>query len=112
MPLIQQSYALALFGFDARQAVSFSKEFSETVAQLSVLAEGSALSIDAAPLSEWIVSARGKKLVVSLYSESLKKTKTIEASLVSDVIFEKSFREKTTIVLKKENSGLAIDSYP
>lgn len=112
MPLIQQSYALALFGLDARQAVSFSKEFSETVAQLSVLADGSSLSIDAAPLGEWVVFARGKKLVVSIYSESLEKTKTIDATLVSNVFFEKTFSEKTTIVLKKENSGLAIDSYP
>ncbi len=112
MPLIQQSYALALFGLDVRQAVSFSKEFAETAAQLSVLADNSALSIEARPLHEWTVSAKGKKLVVSLRSESLGKTKTIETTLVPDLFFEKSFREKTTLVLKKENAVLTIDCYP
>jgi len=112
MPLVQRSYSLALFGFDSRQAVSFSEEFSETVLQLSILADGSALSIDARPLHEWNIIARGKTLSVSLRSESLGKTKDIETSLATGVFFEKSFGEKTTIILKKNNGKLTIDSYP
>lgn len=112
MPLVQKTYALALFGFDVRQAVSFSKEFAETVAQLSVLSDNSSLSIEARPLHEWAVSAKGKKFAVSVRSESLGKTKTIETTLVSDLFFEKVFSEKTTLVLRKENALLAIDSYP
>ena len=113
MPLIQRAYALALFGFDARQAVSFSKQFSEAVKQLSVLADDSSFSIEISPLHAWSVSAKEKKLVVFFQSKQLEKTKTIEAELVMPFAeFTKDFDAKSEIVLKKENGALVIYSNP
>lgn len=112
LPLIARTFELALFGFDSRQAVSFSKEFAETVAQLSILSDGSVLPVEATPMHDWIVSVSGGKLSVSLSSPELGKTKTIETGLVSVFSFKKSFGEKEVFLLKKKNGALTVDSYP
>lgn len=113
LPLIQRTYALALFGFDARQALSFSKQFSESVKQLSILSDGSALTLEINPMHEWRVAASGKKLAVEVSSKNLEKTKTIETELIADVSdFENNFSEKTTFLLKKRNGALVVNSNP
>ncbi|GEM_PF-2495012 len=111
LPLIQRAYALALFGFDARQAESFSRDFAQKARQLSILSENSVLSIEIQPLQEWQISASGKKLVVSFGSKQLGKTKTIETELFADfALFEKTASGKTVLVLEKKGGLLVVNS--
>lgn len=113
LPLVQRTYALALFGFDVRQALSFSREFAETSKQLSILAEKSSMAIEISALHDWTVHADGKKLLVSISSAELGKTKLIESELALETEkFEKTFNGQQKLVLRKNGPLLTIDSYP
>jgi hypothetical protein len=109
-PLLQDSYSLAVFGFDSMQASAFSKEFAERVSMLSILADGSYFSIEAWPLSEWIVKADGNVFSVSLNRPGRREPRVFSLGLSQELNFEKRVSKKTSFFLSKQDGFLTVDT--
>ena len=110
LPLLQKSYAAALFGIDARNASFFSESLAQASRELSVLGEGTAVSIGINPLNPWQISVQGNRLLVSVSSGVLGKTKEFSAELsMPAASFSKEFSEKAALKVSKTSGLLVID---
>ena len=66
LPLLNGIYAASLFGLDALNAGAFSSALQQSIEEMAFQADGSLSQVEARPLTSWLVSLEGERLLVSV----------------------------------------------
>jgi len=110
LPLLNSVYDLSLFGLDCVNAKRFSFSLQEAIEEASFQADGSLVSIEANPLTNWLLSSSGNSLAILVQGPGESK-KSFEVIFPNQLHLDNaSITSKTSFVLRK-NAGQILLEY-
>lgn len=109
LPLLNSVYATSLFGLDSLNARNFASSLQAAIEEMSFQADGSAILVEARPLSNWIVSLAGERLLVSVQGpeESKKQFEVLFPNKAGN--YTLSLSSKTLFLLKKQSGKVRLE---
>ena len=109
MPAIASLHANAVFASDVQNAQNFMNGLESASEKMLILGNGSQLALTAKVLTAWELGISGPKAILKVRSESIGKSKTIEAELATPFeLSQKTFTSGFRLLLKNENGKLTI----
>ena len=109
IPSISSLHANAVFASDVQNAQNFMNGLESASEKMLILGSGSQLALTARALTVWELGISGPKAILKVKSESIGKSKTIEAELATPFeLGQKTFTAGFRLLLKNENGKLTI----
>ena len=109
LPLLNNVYAVNLFALDSLNAKRFTLSLQQAIEEMSFQAEGSVTSIEAQPLSSWLISSKAEKLFVAVQGPDSRE-KLFTVLFPNKVGFKPvSISSKTSFLLLKRSAEITLE---
>ena len=113
LPAASEAFNASLFAMDVSNAKAFLHDFRECIEKLSVLGDGSIVSIEARPLNEWKLAVSGAKAELDVLGEDgNRKLLSLAFSAHIAQFSETISSPKTLLLAKKHGQILIVSDYP
>jgi len=110
LPVIQKSYALSFFSADVIAAKRFSSALEVRALEFAFLGDGSATTLTAKPVGEWVLNSTPNSITLVVKSTPLNATKSFEAKFPNNPgLPETTFSTETVFTLRKENNRVLLE---
>lgn len=107
-PMIAKIHHTGILALEKKRAQNFAEEFSQTLEEFSLLANGSKKQLKIKPLLEWKITA-SNSLHIELHSEELQKTSEINHQLPIPTNYSQvTCTEECTFQIQKQFNSIQV----
>ena len=108
LPSASQAFNASIFALDVSNAKNFLDDFTGSVEKLSVMGNGSRLSVEARPFNKWVLEVSETSATITVFGKDTEPKKIFSKLPVSLVSFSETMTERKSFSFAKGNGKILI----